>query len=602
MAGKSPYGPSILSVDDGGPDLCYLSPSATQTGDGRPESDGCEMKWFYEYREKRKAPETVAQRVGTQLHAEIERHLLTGARDLDRLALAGLHMVPPPGPDLGVELDMGARYIEALVDPVLRFALDEARGLRAAGDYDGADRLLRPLGLLTLSGVPFVGRIDLVHARGVNQGTDDIESALDPPGTIEVLDWKTTSDIEKWAKTPAQLARSVQMLAYARWLVLEAERLGLTGSAGAALARIRVSHGYFQTKGRAKTRKVSCLLGRDEIIERWEQVAPVARRLHRASRVATVEELEPNLSVCDKFGGCPHRGYCPAGKIKGLRDFFPSAKLTKQESVTKMGFLDKLRNADKAKSSGVDSKVVDAWKMIKSKATAIVEGEPLGYPAVAGAAAVAVGAIDGLGDPTSGFAGTGSLGKATLSSVDEIIGLAEEVAGISAADPTPPPVADPSPPPVAGPDTPKSDAAIASAGPEGKDPTKAPKPSKPKAAKPKDAPTESAPAPSGPTGGIVLIVDAIASCQTTRLEPWIDALLRDLATEGAEALGVPVPDIRSVDAKPFGYGGWKGIVEVAVRDRELPPGAYAVAWRGDELVGIIVRALSSRAALVIRGA
>jgi hypothetical protein len=633
----SDYGPSVLLVT--GPDgdvlrdVCYGSPSALKTGDPRKASaegggseGGCAVKYWFQYVEKKKPPSTKAQETGTALHADLERYVLTGARDISELALCGLHMVPPPDAypptDLAVELDMGASYIEAHAkrDPELAGVLLVARDLRLLGRYTEADALLRAEGLLSLSGLPVLGRIDMVHARGLNYGAADVGDVADPPGTIEVIDWKTSSDVNRYAKTPGGLARDLQMLAYGRYLILQAARLGLPGSAGAALAWLRLSHGYFQTRGRRLTRKVSVMLSVAEICDRWEQGAPVARTILDAARSNSAADVEPNLDSCDAYGGCPHRAYCPHSTSRGLSHYFPASGLVRpaKQGASLMGFLDNLRAADMKKSAdAVDPKVAAAWKIIKDAAPLPLPDstDQIGYPATSGDAAKIVASIEGWPPAASGFGGAGTLGKATITTADEICSLAGEVADLAAAARSAAPATTPATPttpttpatppattvPISGPDTPDSDPASATVGPDGGK-KKSAKP--PAAKKPADKPADksaAAAATGDSIGGALVFVDCVPSCVVTRLEPALLELARKLAEEASAELGVTVNDIRACEAKPLGFGGWKGIYSAAVRAMELPPGPLMLDARGSELFNIAAEALRERAGLYTRG-
>lgn len=598
--------------------LRYLSPSAMKTAD--PGSDGgCFRKFYYQYRLGRKQPSTAAQELGTALHAELEAYAKTGAKNLSALALAGLHMVPKPGDDLLVEVEMSAEF--SSTDAEIQMAVEESIGLRLAGDYAGADRLLAAVGIVSASGVPIIGRIDLVHGRGTNQGTDDPSEAIDPPNTVEVYDWKTSSNVERYGKTAAQLGRDIQMLSYGRWVFLV--------EPGAE--RVRLSHGYFQTRGRATTRKVSVLLERAELLRRWEYVANLARQIIDVAGAASVEDVPANLSACESFGGCFHRDVCTAGMNKGLRNFFPAAKLKQKppdNGANTMGVLDKLRAAEAARLAAtgapqgpaIPPEFAAAWTAIKASGATL----GLGYPAVGGDAAKYVATLDKLELKGAGFAGTGQLGSATISTLAEAVEVAAELAEMVA------PAAEQAPAPISAvaPDVPASDPAIASAGPDGKDPTKKrgpkpkPTPVVPAATKPVESttPEPTTPEPTTPAAtqpiatanaiaatvsiggaGCAIFVDAVPSIPFIRLNGRLLELADAIAAEMSKQLGIEVHDIRACEAKPLGFGGWKGVYAKHVDGMELEEGTYVVDARGSELMQIAAETLSKKAALYVVG-
>lgn len=290
--------------------LRYLSPSALTLAD--PASEGCERKWWYAYIQKIRAPQSKAQMRGVDLHGEIERYLKTGDRSLSSLALSGMHMVPDPmppgggelGSDLGIELDIAGGSLETA--PVLA------------------------------SGVPILGYIDLVHARGTNKGSTSIEDTIDPPGTIEVLDWKTTSD-PRWIKSAKEMANTIQMTTYGRW-VLTVEP---------AAQQIRLSHGYFVERG-GPSRKVTLRVLPEHINRNWEHVEGVARIVRDVARETDPDRVPANTRVCDRFGGCPARDVCKARMHQALVSFVGQTAADKllgkhQEQETTMGLLDKMK-------------------------------------------------------------------------------------------------------------------------------------------------------------------------------------------------------------------------------------------------------------------
>lgn len=592
-------------------ELRYLSPSAITLAD--PESEGCLRKWAWQYIAGKKQPETPSQAIGTALHADVERYLKTGQKNLSALALAGLHMVPTPDleliargeNDLGVELEMSSQFS----DPEHQFAVDEAWAMRQAGDYSGASRMLNSIGVVTASGVPVIGRIDLIHARGTNQGTDNPDEAIDPPNTVEVYDWKTSKDVARYGKTAAQLGRNVQMLAYANWVLLVSPET----------EHVRVSHGYFQTQGSRKTRKVTTRLTRGEVVRRWEYADNLARRIVHAARELDPNKVEANLGACEKFGGCPHRSYCDAGMERGLKGFFPASQL-KAKGTKKMGFLDTLRKTDQERKATLtgpkaDPRFADAWKAI----TSLGEGRPCLSRDLSEQLALHLGEAF----TENHTAGTGAMGKATIKTMDELLEIAAECAaempGSETAEPAKvEPKVEPKPEPgkvtPLSPDAPASDPAIASAGVDGKDPTKKTSKAKAKTAPPAAA-VETVEPPkevdvtktrdlTRDVGDVTIYVDCIpfgsSSPGFTTLNGWVQTIADEIS-RGAGC------DFRYSQEKPYSFGGWKGLVADLVRDtteHPLPSGsAFFLDARGSEIMEVAAEALLARpgVGIVIRG-
>jgi hypothetical protein len=117
----------------------FLSVSSLEKGDSS-KPNGCLRRWHYQYIGGIKEPPSASMQKGTDLHEQIARYLTTGEKVMSSQVLAGLHMIPEPGPDLLVEHD------------IVPEMPDGKSGIEHA--------------VLRASGIPIVGAIDLIHARG----------------------------------------------------------------------------------------------------------------------------------------------------------------------------------------------------------------------------------------------------------------------------------------------------------------------------------------------------------------------------------------------------------------------------------------------------
>ena len=223
-------------------ELLYSSASTLTTAD--PSSDGgCLRKAWYQVVMGIKSPSTKSQLIGTQTHAEIEHYEKTGEKKLGPIAMSGFHMLPEPGPDLGIEKDIG--YNEVAHDEAADMEARAAEMVKL-GQHEGAETL-REMAIIRrlhgapirAAGVPIVGFIDLVHARGPNKGGTSIEDTVDPPNTVEVIDWKTTSD-PRYIKSAPEVAKTIQMTTYGKWVITRAPQVEhvLDHPQGVCVARI----------------------------------------------------------------------------------------------------------------------------------------------------------------------------------------------------------------------------------------------------------------------------------------------------------------------------------------------------------------------------
>lgn len=276
------YGPVVLEGR-----LRYLSPSQLQSFD-EGTFGGCPRRWWFKSVAKKPERATRATDLGTKVHAQVEHYLKTGEDVLGPIARAGFRFIPRPGPDLLVELAFGK-----LVDGAVRSPLMSAS-------------------------VPFVGRIDLAHARGEwidDEGRCQAESgSRDGVKSVEVVDWKSTArianDVDEatgivrergLAKSGEELARTWQMLGY-----------GVVGlSRWPDAKRVRASHGYFQTRGSRAASKRSAVKSADEVREGWAASEQIVERMKSAAGERDVERLPANYEACGSYGGCPHKAYCP---------------------------------------------------------------------------------------------------------------------------------------------------------------------------------------------------------------------------------------------------------------------------------------------------
>jgi hypothetical protein len=233
---------------------------------------GCNRRWWLRYVARLPEPQDASQELGEQVHAQIEHYLKTGEDGLGPIARAGKHLMPAPGPDLIIEHSIGGTELTAL-------------------------------------GIPFSGRIDLLNPRET---------------PLEVLDWKTSSDIARYAKTPGQLRTSTQMVGYAKWA------FGRTAS-----EQLRLSHVYFQTRGRRAAEKITCTVDRETVTLAWRSVETIVGAMVEVARETESSKVEPNWNACTMGKGCPYSTHCPRSDLlSSLLDRFKTPADSTQKPVT----------------------------------------------------------------------------------------------------------------------------------------------------------------------------------------------------------------------------------------------------------------------------
>jgi hypothetical protein len=573
------YGAAIIDAGTPSAVIRYLSASSISTYD--PLSyGGCPRRYYYKYVARKSEPETLAQQSGTDSHAKIARYLTTGDVVLDRITMAARPMMPPPKSPMLIEHEISG-------DP--------------------------PLSNITLDagGIPIVGEIDLVHSQGKNFGGHDIEDVDEPDGTVEAIDWKTSSDISAYGKTDDEVAKTVQMVTYGEYL------------ARALRPRyIRLSHVYMSTRGAARAVKRGRHLTREQVGERWEYIDGLSGSIQQIARCSDVEKTPYNLQACGAYRGCPHRGYCSAHQKHSLTDFFGDILEEKEDSPVSL--LDSLVGAS------APSDVAALEKMLAMKNTpAVPPGFPeawktiaesgLGTPPLAGAAAEAFAAMSGHIVPPGGttYTGSGSLANiAAQSDVSVILTIAGEIAKRPQPAPPPPVVAPqaqlpallpPDAPPVQTPvatsvTTTVTQSVVASSPPRssgGPDP--AIMMDRPKRGRPPGKKKAETSETRGADGALEIYVDCLPATGAENLAPWLDEIADTLAKKFGAV------DIRCAsNDTELGFGRWRGalaaLIKAAARqgDRALPPGAYCLDSRGD-FGDIASEALRTIADVYVRG-
>lgn len=601
----------------------FLSVSSLEKADHSTPS-GCLRRWFYRYIGGKSAEEAgqhdAAKQAGVDLHAEIARYLKTGEKVLSTLASRGLHMMPDPGPDL---------IVEHKIHTVDKMTIASA---------------------LTAADIPVVGYIDCGHDRGTNKGADDVGEP-DPPGTVELIDWKRKGnakdrDGRSTLLRPTNLIGTIQMAGYGEWV----RRVMPYRS------HVRLSLGYFPAKG-GQPCKVTRLHPVGDFVPAWNRVEAVARTIVQAATETVAERVAPNVNACDVYGGCPHRGYCQA--YKSIQDISLSNLFGETASQElKVGLLQQLEQAnttptvvptipdtratlaaeekaERARQAALQANSAQAfaasWNAIQS------HGQ--GFPALGGAAAQMYSSIFGTAPPASGFAGAGRLGAIVLQDPAHVSQLAGELAEAPAALAPVASAAAVVTQSILPPDAPPSRPELAATPLVPQDANAAPDPTKeaPKRKRRTKAeiaadfaammPTQSTTTTA--TGMVVTTYDppslpAVTSTTTVDLEVFVDCMpldleFRQLSHYADQLCGVlaarycvddkgakTMQDIRCAPEKSvLGFGRWKGALHALVRECPPEDATYFGDTRGNEIMEVVADAMRqhcmSRGALYVRG-
>lgn len=481
--------------------------SATVLTAADEESDGgCQRKHWFIYCDPSAPappPQTKSQGIGSLTHEQIEK-VLKGEEGLaSPLALGMLR------------------------------AADAHKGTLAAGLIEAPVGELEDGTRMTCAGVPFFGHADVVIPRkSVNE--------------VEILDWKTTKSIAKWAKTGPELVQTIQMPAYGEWA---ARRW--------AVPRIRLTHVYGQVDGKAQPSRRSFLATREEIASRWEYAQTVGRRIVRSAALKTAEEVEANPKACGSFGGCPFRGRCSVGRRTMLE--------------ASMGIMSKMKKSPSA-AGGVASPGLAAQEPVVSSPPtpsgeddvkaqlAALEAEAAKARAALGADVPAVGVVPDDAPPSEHPLpedaqkpkGKGRPKGSKNKPKTEMVVLSETLG---------PPVDE-------------------------------------KFVQDDEKPLAPPPAAEEKKTGFLLevYVDCVTTFPTTPLHPYLAKICRELCDEHGAL------DVRCAPSDShLAFGRWKGYV--AERIRQQPPAndSYSLDTRGSEIAEVAADVLREIAPVFVRG-
>lgn len=291
--------------------------------------DSCQRLWFYASVLKSRSPQTVPQAKGTTVHGALEAYLKGGPMDADILARAKA---------LDISLPELQEYIEAMKP----FVGNPGEGLTEFRDE-----------IPTYVGGPkFVLVVD--HAREVEIAGHGVIPQID--------DLKTTSDF-RYCKTPAELAKDVQMVSYAKWALrlIEKKRQPQPNF-------VSLRHVYVRTRGKKIGTARDVLISPEDVEKRWEEILNLVRDMcdladseigakGRAHVAAKQDPLQFDVSSippsttdhCSAYGGCSFRPQCfGAASGNPLKSMFKAKKEEKKMSESN-GTVPHMSLADRVK-------------------------------------------------------------------------------------------------------------------------------------------------------------------------------------------------------------------------------------------------------------
>lgn len=269
-----------------------MSPSAVSVGELQHVSASqitgfklCNRRWWFEKVAKVPVPSTPALELGGDIHRQIEEwyESRTTPTHASAALLVASGLIPEPGPGILIEHP-------------------------------------RDYGLAIYSAnVPIRGRIDLFN-----------KTKLESEGRIEVWDWKSKADF-RYAKTPDELGRDVQMMIYAKYAF-----------AWHKPQDVVFVHGNIKTGKGTGYKIVRAEPVTFDVVEEYGRhvVEPIVREMKVCATAPSFEEAPPNFNSCYAFNKpCPFLEKCTVGQSASVS----IAMLFKNEGED-MGLGEKLKN------------------------------------------------------------------------------------------------------------------------------------------------------------------------------------------------------------------------------------------------------------------
>ncbi len=270
----------------------------------------CPRKWFFDKIEKRPRVEKLATYFGSIFHEFREEYFHTGKQ-----------------PD---EKAIPQEKVQKVAADIQRLQLDKGNALKTAHETLKDAAKLAKLGLVHLP-MPqmFVNKGDierkLTPKTSVGQVVGYIDFFLPDQGAVgywpREVQWHPTNGVplvgdhkstagKKYIKTIEDLAyKDPQPALYGK------AALDWTGS-----NVVDFLWHYNVKKGKKEAVPVRFRLPKDHIEDRFGKTEETARKMLSIfdSGGTKAQDVEPNPSACDNYGGCPHREYCPLSNQQKL--------------------------------------------------------------------------------------------------------------------------------------------------------------------------------------------------------------------------------------------------------------------------------------------
>lgn len=266
-------------------ELEKVSPTDVEGFDPRA-TFGCPTKWWFKTVLKIPEGGNMATQLGDEVHAQAEHLLATGENGLGKIAEPGLWFLEKVRPFIA--------HFEPDQFPHLKF-----KYLNPNGRGLGIEMKFKATSGYQLEGIPVTGRIDLLLDFG--------RPTVDSPIVRGVHDHKTSSNVEQYGKTSDDLLHNHQTSMY-----LDFCRF-MFGWGKGENEILKMSHGYFQTKGKKFFKPVETFVTVEQLDAQVEDTKRMIRAMKDVACETSPKAIDKNLRACDVGFGCPYKNRCPRG-------------------------------------------------------------------------------------------------------------------------------------------------------------------------------------------------------------------------------------------------------------------------------------------------
>jgi hypothetical protein len=283
----------------------YASVSQMETFDNQ-EGDGCPRKWWSKKVLKLPEATTKAQGFGSALHAVCERFLL--ADDLGRNPDGSAADIYPEGWETVKEYSGESVTLTPQEQQTVKILVDKLQSEGFLVRWENREVEYR-------FGFGWEGQEDVVILDDYRGYTVCFMGLIDVLLPNEVLDWKSTGNM-KYAKSANKLRESLQMLGYAKVLLMKAAAEGR-----AVPSEVRLTHVVAcktpTAKGELKVRRTPVMVSAEEIEAGWRRIQKITKSMvdvlvafDQENDWFGVPGPKENSRACNAYGGCPRQLVC----------------------------------------------------------------------------------------------------------------------------------------------------------------------------------------------------------------------------------------------------------------------------------------------------